>query len=103
MGPYVGLRGYEGCLGFPRARLPARLQGHRAPIGVIGPRIAPVFRDRDEMPSASNLGETLRTHLAPSATRAESSRSTRPPRRPTGCWSGASRRPANFEARESEI
>jgi tetratricopeptide (TPR) repeat protein len=49
-------------------RVPGRLQGRAAPIGTVGPRIAPVFRDRDELPSASDLGETIRTALGESAT-----------------------------------
>ncbi|WP_414664213.1 TIR domain-containing protein [Horticoccus sp. 23ND18S-11] len=49
-------------------RVPARLQGRLAPIGVVGPRIAPVFRDREELPTTSDLGATIRTALAASAT-----------------------------------
>ena len=49
-------------------RVPARLHGRAAPIGQVGPRIAPVFRDRDELPTTSDLGETIRTALRESAT-----------------------------------
>ena len=49
-------------------RVPARFHGLVAPIGVVGPRIAPVFRDRDELPTTSDLGETIRTALRQSAT-----------------------------------
>lgn len=47
--------------------VPRRFHGGPAPIGEIGPRIAPVFRDRDELPTASDLGETIRAALAASA------------------------------------
>ena len=49
-------------------RVAARFRGRAAPIGVVGPRIAPVFRDRDELPTTSDLGETIRTALRESAT-----------------------------------
>jgi hypothetical protein len=49
-------------------RVPARFHGQAAPIGVVGPRLAPVFRDRDELPTSSDLGETIRTALRESAT-----------------------------------
>jgi len=49
-------------------RVPARFHGRAAPIGVVGPRLAPVFRDRDELPTTSDLGETIRAALRESAT-----------------------------------
>ena len=49
-------------------RVPPRFHGIRAPIGLVGARIAPVFRDRDELPTTSDLGETIRTALRQSAT-----------------------------------
>ena len=49
-------------------RVPARFHGSRAPSGDVGPRIAPVFRDRDELPTTSDLGETILTALRESAT-----------------------------------
>lgn len=49
-------------------RVPARFHGQKAPIGVVGARIAPVFRDRDELPTTSDLGETIRSALRQSAT-----------------------------------
>lgn len=49
-------------------RVPARFHGRGAPIGAVGPRIAPVFRDRDELPTTSDLGETIRAALRQSAT-----------------------------------
>lgn len=48
--------------------VPVRFHGQTAPIGTVGPRLAPVFRDRDELPTTSALGETIRTALRESAT-----------------------------------
>ncbi len=49
-------------------RVPTRFHGRAAPIGAVGARIAPVFRDRDELPTTSDLGETIRGALRDSAT-----------------------------------
>jgi hypothetical protein len=49
-------------------RVPARFHGCAAPVGDVGPRLAPVFRDRDELPTTSALGETIRAALRESAT-----------------------------------
>lgn len=49
-------------------RVPQRLRGRVAPIGEVGARIAPVFRDRDELPTTSDLGESIRAALRESAT-----------------------------------
>jgi len=49
-------------------RVPARFHGRAAPLGKVGPRIAPVFRDRDELPTTNDLGETIRAALRASAT-----------------------------------
>ncbi len=49
-------------------RVPDRFHGRNAPIGEVGTRIAPVFRDRDELPTADDLGEAVRDALARSAT-----------------------------------
>jgi len=48
--------------------VPRRFQGRAAPIGVVDRRIAPVFRDRDELPTTNDLGETIRAALRESAT-----------------------------------
>jgi tetratricopeptide (TPR) repeat protein len=40
-------------------RVPKRLVGKESPHGVVPPRFAPIFRDRDELATATNLGETL--------------------------------------------
>lgn len=48
--------------------VPKRFFGRTAPVGVVGRRIAPVFRDRDELPTTSDLGETIRAALRDSAT-----------------------------------
>ena len=49
-------------------RVAKRFHGGTAPIGEVGPRLAPVFRDRDELPTTSDLGETIRHALRDSAT-----------------------------------
>jgi tetratricopeptide (TPR) repeat protein len=48
-------------------RVPQRFRGRMAPIGRVGARLAPIFRDREELPTTSNLGETIHTALADSA------------------------------------
>ncbi|MEP7044397.1 MAG: toll/interleukin-1 receptor domain-containing protein [Dokdonella sp.] len=48
-------------------RVPSRLVGLTTPAGVIPPRLAPVFRDRDELPSATDLSRTVNEALAQSA------------------------------------
>jgi hypothetical protein len=49
-------------------KVPERFHGLKAPIGKVGAQIAPVFRDRDELPTTSDLGETIRSALRQSAT-----------------------------------
>ena len=49
-------------------RVPERFHGRAAPIGEVGARIAPVFRDRDELPTADDLGEAVQGALRQSAT-----------------------------------
>jgi tetratricopeptide (TPR) repeat protein len=49
-------------------RLPRRLVGRETAFGPVPERLAPVFRDRDELATATNLGETLTRALAESAT-----------------------------------
>jgi tetratricopeptide (TPR) repeat protein len=49
-------------------RPPKPIVGNETPMGKIPPRLAPVFRDRDELPSATNLGELLTESLRRSAT-----------------------------------
>lgn len=49
-------------------RVPARFHGQVAPLGTVGPRIAPVFRDRDELPTTGRLGDTITAALRESAT-----------------------------------
>jgi eukaryotic-like serine/threonine-protein kinase len=48
--------------------VPARFHGRAAPIGEVGPRLAPIFRDRDELPTTSDLGEVIKNALRESAT-----------------------------------
>lgn len=49
-------------------RVPTRFRGRVAPVGQLGPRIGPVFRDREELPTTHDLGETIRGALRASAT-----------------------------------
>ncbi len=49
-------------------RIPPRLVGTETAVGPIPRRLSPVFRDRDELASASDLGDTIREALADSAT-----------------------------------
>ena len=47
-------------------RIPRRLVGTRTDLGVVPARIKPVFRDRDDLSSASDLGETVKQALTDS-------------------------------------
>ena len=47
-------------------RVPKRLIGTPGPDGPIGPRLGTIFRDRDELPTAGDLGTTIRAALAES-------------------------------------
>ena len=48
-------------------RVPKHLVGTKTPFGPVPERFAPVFRDRDELATATNLGETLLKALEESA------------------------------------
>lgn len=48
-------------------RVPKRLQGSQGAIGLIGARLPPVFRDRDELAAVSDLGQAIRDALDESA------------------------------------
>lgn len=48
-------------------RVPERLVGRQSEFGAVPERLAPVFRDRDELATSTNLGETLRHALQQSA------------------------------------
>ena len=48
-------------------RVPKHIVGKETPFGPIPERIAPVFRDRDELATATNLGATLTLALEQSA------------------------------------
>lgn len=47
-------------------RIPARLVGSQTRFGKVPPRLAPIFRDRNELPAATSLGEEVRQALAQS-------------------------------------
>ena len=49
-------------------KVPKPIVGSETPMGKIPARLAPVFRDRDELPSATNLGELLTQSLVDSGT-----------------------------------
>jgi tetratricopeptide (TPR) repeat protein len=48
-------------------RVPSRLVGQTTASGVIPRRLAPIFRDRDELPSATDLGRKVNEAIAKSA------------------------------------
>ena len=48
-------------------RVPKHLVGSETEFGPVPARFAPVFRDRDELATATNLGATLITALEQSA------------------------------------
>jgi tetratricopeptide (TPR) repeat protein len=48
-------------------RVPKRLVGKATPLGPVPPNLRPVFRDRDELASASDLGERIQSVLGESA------------------------------------
>lgn len=50
-----------------RYSVPERLWGRTAPWGKIGPRLPPVFRDRDELATSSDLAAAVKEALANSA------------------------------------
>jgi len=47
-------------------RVPRNLVGFKTPLGEVPDRIRPVFRDRDELSSASDLGNTVKQALSDS-------------------------------------
>jgi len=47
-------------------RMPKRLVGTETARGSVPQRLAPIFRDRDELPAATDLSETVRAALAES-------------------------------------
>ncbi|MFQ3666869.1 MAG: toll/interleukin-1 receptor domain-containing protein, partial [Sphingomonadaceae bacterium] len=47
-----------------RYRIPRKLVGTQGNWGPVPPRLAPVFRDRDELPAAGDLGAELRAALS---------------------------------------
>jgi len=53
--------------GLETYRIPSRLVGQQTAAGPIPRRLAPIFRDRDELPTASNLSEKVEEALRCSA------------------------------------
>lgn len=49
-----------------RYRVPKRLVGQASPAGPIPPRLTPIFRDRDELATSSDLGSVLEQALSES-------------------------------------
>jgi len=45
-------------------RMPKRLVGQETPRGPVPERLVPIFRDRDELPAATDLSQTVRAALA---------------------------------------
>lgn len=54
--------------GLERYTVPSHLRGRPAPWGEIGPKLPPVFRDRDELATSSDLAASVKEALAQSAT-----------------------------------
>lgn len=50
-----------------RYRVPRRLVGRTTAAGIVPLRISPVFRDREELPTATNLGRVITSALEQSA------------------------------------
>lgn len=50
-----------------RYTIPKRLRGRDSPVGVLGARLPPIFRDRDELASSADLGAAVREGLEQSA------------------------------------
>lgn len=53
--------------GLETYRIPSRLVGQQTAVGPIPRRLTPIFRDRDELPTASNLSENVEEALRCSA------------------------------------
>ena len=50
-----------------RYRVPRRLVGRATPMGIVPARVAPVFRDREELATATDLGRVVNAALEQSA------------------------------------
>lgn len=48
-------------------RIPKRLHGQPSAVGPLGPRLPPIFQDREELAASSNLAESVRAALVESA------------------------------------
>ncbi|MFM8890910.1 MAG: toll/interleukin-1 receptor domain-containing protein [Planctomycetia bacterium] len=40
-------------------RIPRRLVGRETALGTVPPRLRPIFRDREELPTSADLGEQI--------------------------------------------
>jgi tetratricopeptide (TPR) repeat protein len=49
-------------------RIQKHLRGRDSPVGILGQKLPPVFRDRDELASSADLGKSVRDALVQSAT-----------------------------------
>lgn len=49
-------------------RIPKHLHGRDSPVGALGAKLPPVFRDREELASSADLGKSVREALDQSAT-----------------------------------
>ncbi len=49
-------------------RIPKHLHGRDSPVGRLGPKLPPVFRDREELASSADLAKSVRDALDQSAT-----------------------------------
>ena len=53
--------------GLERYRLPRALRGRTTRLGVLGDRLPPVFRDRDELAASDDLAGSFRPGTVPVA------------------------------------
>jgi tetratricopeptide (TPR) repeat protein len=49
-------------------RIPEHLHGRDSPVGVLGPKLLPVYQDREEMVSSADLATSVKVALSQSAT-----------------------------------
>jgi tetratricopeptide (TPR) repeat protein len=54
--------------GLERYRIPKKLRGRETPLGTLGKRLEPVFRDRDELAASADLAASVEEGLSAAAT-----------------------------------